>query len=351
MLIFFICFRGFVTADSLGYYDYYKTVPTFSDGILAVAKYLNSGLYENREKGYQIYTIICKTISSNYFFFQAISSLIDIVIIYYFFKIYLSNNRIILGFIFFFLFGLAIEFGTLRNVKATMLFMISIMYINKQKILPFIGINILGVLFHSSAVLYLPLYYFLNKRPSKKIILLIFIVGNFIYILQIKWMAELLIFISNRLHNFRIGYLLQVYMRAGHFSVPIGVTVGYFERTFSFILVYYFHNKLIKQSHKNIIFLNLIYMYWFIYLYFSEMLVFPDRVGALVVFVYWVIFPQIYELISRKKKIVFMLLLTLYGTMKLFQKSSIDIYDNVLIDYRSYDERKLISNSFMSELK
>jgi hypothetical protein len=43
------------------------------------------------------------------------------------------------------------------------------------------------------------------------------------------------------------------------------------ERFLSFIVVFMFYNKLVKKNPANIIFLNCGFIYWFVYLYCSEM--------------------------------------------------------------------------------
>jgi hypothetical protein len=156
-------------------------------GFDVLQKYLTRGLYSSKEKGFLVYAIICKTISENYFFFQAVSSIIDIAVLYYFFKMYIED-RIALGFAFFCAFGgIPIAVNFLRNVKGILLFIISIKYLRERKLAPYMALNMLGFLFHVSSVIYLPLYFILHRKIPRKVILLLLIIGNGVYLLEIKW--------------------------------------------------------------------------------------------------------------------------------------------------------------------
>ncbi|MDR0443433.1 MAG: EpsG family protein [Treponema sp.] len=342
LLIVFFGFRGYVLIDWINYSKWYADSPTLFDGFSQIKLFFELG----KEKGFLFYMVLCKTISSNYLFFQFISSVTDVIILNYFFKRVVHEN-IIMCFVFFILFsGLSMEMHLLRNVKSILIFMLSIKYIEERKIIKYSILNCIGALFHISSLLYIPLYFILDKKIPRLIVLFIFILGNFIFFLRIEWVK---LFLSNVSVPGRLGLLSNHYLASSvRYSQAVGFTIGYFERCFSFFLVYYFSNKLIKIDKANIVYINVLYIYSFMYLYFSEMYIIIERLVKLFIFSYWVIYPKMYLLFSRKSKYIFISVLLLYGTLKLGMSYNkyFNYYDNVLLSYKSFEEREMMYNKY-----
>ena len=347
--IFFIGFRGFIYTDWGKYYDVFMKTPSFfSDKTIKENFFIN---YKEWNKGYVYFTMFFKTFLPNYFLFQAISFYIDFVILFNFFKRYLNNiHLIIMAFAFFFLFngvlGFGIEVNLMRNAKSIMCFLLSIRFIENRKFLPFLLLNLLGYLFHTTALIFLPLYFILRNKISKKVILVLFVIGNLFYLLQIQWLKELLRFINTTVHS-PFFDLIEVYLRMEKYSGAWGLSIGYLERTFSFFLIYFFQDKLIKYNDKNQILINSFYIFIFIYLFCSEMSIILNRVGLLFSFGYWVIYPQIYYLLSNKKKIYFLIIFLFYGILKCSACDNVLFwYENALLPHKSYEQRYPIMNEF-----
>jgi hypothetical protein len=345
--IIFLGFRGYIYTDWVSYYVFFTELPTlfdlFDDSELY--KYIEGAYWE---KGFILYSIILKTISSNYFFYQCFSLIIDHIILYFFFKKY-TQNHIILGFVLYYIFGgLEISINLLRNVKSIMLFLISIKYCREQRIAPYILLNALGSLFHIISLLYIPLYFILNRNIPQKITLLVFIAGNVFYLLEIQWIKEILTAIQRYMSS-KLGHLITVYLQAKAYSGSYGLTIGYIERQISFVIIYCFSSRLKEKSDYNTIFLNLFYIYIFIFLFCSEMLIFLSRVALIFILGYWVLYPQIYFVLSKKRKYIFIILLTVYSILKLMSATSsiICAYDNALFYPQSIEYRKMVLQRFL----
>ncbi|MDY4707993.1 MAG: EpsG family protein [Candidatus Treponema excrementipullorum] len=187
ILAVFIGFRGFIFTDWRLYYAYYQEVPLLTDGINNIVSFLTKSKYSVYEKGFSLFTIIIKTLSTDYFIYQFLSFSIDLIILFYFFKYYIPDY-ILLGFVFFFMFngviGLGIEINFLRNAKALMLFLISVKYAQEKNIIVYSILNILGIFFHISSIIYLLIYPFLNRRFNYITYIMVFLLGNIIYLLQ-----------------------------------------------------------------------------------------------------------------------------------------------------------------------
>jgi len=344
IIIYFIGFRGFIYSDWISYYNAYIDTPTLFDKS-KINKYFDS---YNWEKGFLIYQIIIKTFTNNYFLFQSISFIIDYLILYIFFKRYIPDY-ILLGFIFYIIFsGLGLSINLLRNSKSIMLFLLSIKYCYNKNILKYMIINIIGVFFHISSLLYIPLYFILNIRISKYLIFILYVIGNMIFLLQLNWMKNILFFIVSKINIQRLTLITNIYLNSKEYSAGFGITIGYLERQFTFLLVYIFvYKNIINQKRFNI-FINLFYIYSFIYLYFSEITIVLQRLPALFICSYWILYPNIYKNISKNNKYLFLLFLIIYSFLRLNADSNnpLAYYDNFLTGYKTYEERVLIFNQF-----
>jgi hypothetical protein len=348
LLIFFIAFRAFVFTDWINYYVLYENTPSLFEGFGTVYVFFTKGWYATKEKGFLLYAVICKTVSDNYFFFQAVSSVIDIFILYTFFKKYLRNS-VMFAFAFFMVFrGLEIEFNLLRNSKSIMLFLISIQYIRERKIVNYMFLNIVGMLFHVSSIIYLFLYFILHKKISRMFLLFLFIVGNVFYLAEIKWIKNLLLLASTFIDS-RIGILIRLYLESELYSSSYGIGLGYLERTMSFVIVFLFYHKLMNRNTINIIFMNCAFLYWFVYLYCSEMYVLLQRIPLLFVFSYWVLYPQIYSILSRQFKYVFLLILLVYGGARMSLYNISYMYENIFMNYLPYQQKKVLVLEYLEE--
>jgi hypothetical protein len=256
----------------------------------------------------------------------------------------------LLGIVFYFIFsGPQITCNVLRNSKAIMLFLLSIKYIEKKKFLKYASINIIGILFHISAVLFIPLYFLLNRHYNRIFIIALFVIGNIIFLFKIEWCKAVLLSLRPFLPG-RLGKLIDLYYSTDYIEA-YGLTVGYLERFASFIIIYYSEKKLKEDNTK--IFINMFYVYSFIYLFFSEVFILLGRVGLLFISSYWILYPRIYMTLTNKIKSLFFLILLLYGLLKIGQGNRYKHheYNNVLLPHKSYAESVYILNRSGREIR
>jgi hypothetical protein len=246
-----------------------------------------------------------------------------------------------MGFLFFFIFyGVEIEANLLRNSKSIMLFLISIKYIGRKNIIQYMGLNIIGALFHTSSLIYLPLYFVLNKCWPRIVILFVYFVGNIIFLLSFDWILGLLSTIS-KFNGLRILALLRIYTNPEKLG-QYGFSIGYFERQLTFFLIFLLYNKLIKENRMNIIFVNIMYVYLFLYLYCYEVFNIVKRIPLLFICSYWILYPQIYKILSKERKTVFLISILIYGSLRIMQGYTlVHSYENVLLNHSSFNERQM----------
>jgi hypothetical protein len=340
IFIFFMIFvglRGFVFTDWINYIQVFRNTPTFP--------FFDWGdrSIGSMEYGFIFLIKLVKKFSDNYFVFVFISTLIDFILIYIIFK---NEKSFALCMLFYYIFstggpGFRIEFNLMRNVKSILLFTISLKYIKENNFIKYLFLNVIGCFFHISALLYIPMYFFLKRDILIKHSLLLFVIGNIFYIFQIRWMHGVLNILADIIGG-RLGFLLNVYIESETYSSAYGLNMAFFQKVISYAIIKSNEKKLLKSS-DNVIYMNIFYMFIILNGFFSEMMIFIIRITMLFVMGYWIIFPRLYFLLSKKKKIIFLIGILLFGIVKMSVPSQIQFrYDNILFGYQSESERTRI---------
>lgn len=352
VFVFFFGLRGFVYTDWVLYYPMFEKLPTIWDG--GLTKVLSIDFSEEfltdvsvgkagLELGFVYFAVFFKSIINDYFSFVFLNTVIDIVLLDIFIRRY--SKYYVLSFIIFLIFwGMMLEINLLRNFKALLLFMLSLKYIQEHRMIPYMLLNLAGFFFHSSALIFLPLYFILNKQWPPWLIWTIFIVGNILFLLQIKYLQSATLSIADMLGG-RMAVKIRLYFASDFYSQAYGLGLGYFERILTFLGVVLFQKKLKEQNSSNQIFINCFLLYFIIYFFFAEIMVAVQRLSLLFVFAYWILYPEFLFLIKKTfNKWILLMVILGYGTVKIFQ-ANINIfskYDNLLFGIESFEDRRLI---------
>ena len=295
--------------------------------------------------GARLYSSIVKTIIPNYFGWVFINTLIDLLVLRYVFKNYTHSQ--ILPFLFFIAFnGLLIEFNLYRNIKAIDLFLLSLPYLQRRKILPYMILNLLGVSFHVSSLIYIPLYWLLCRRIPKVVLWSGIIVANIVFLGQISVISDFLNTL-NFLQSLEFYDSFSAYAENSEKAKLL--SIGYLERTFSIITFTLLYNKLIQQRDSNVIFYNCFWLYYVSFLCFYEVSVLVDRIPTLFIFSYWVLYPNVFTIKFRIRPIVvaismLLVFLKIYtGNNEIPSK-----YENILFIEDNYEERKQIQIDYFN---
>ena len=332
LLIGFLGLRGFIGWDWWAYYPSYNNLP--------------NGF--NYEIGYEIWSNIFYKIGLSYHHFTFINTVADILILAYVLKKY-SKYPIFSMFLFLAVQGLSFEVDLLRNAKAVLLFIISIQFIKERKIIPFLILNILGMTFHISSIIYLPMYFILNRNYSRKIILPLIILGNIYYIFDTKLFIHILEYMSYVLPA-AVGGKITSYLSIipQNYKLPIGTL--YFERLVTFIMVFFFLHKekgsREKENLYSLIMENSFYIFYLIFLFTSEFFIASTRIGILFIYANWFLWGDIIEnLRNIKIKVAVFLIAVLIGGNRIYNHFDFNgnkilyRYENIITDHKSYEEK------------
>jgi hypothetical protein len=167
-----------------------------------------------------------------------------------------------------------------------------------------------------------------------------FIVANMIFLSNISIIGSVinnLSFIQNlNAYDKIIGYA----SRGNEFKFSI----GYFERTISFLIFALLYRNLIRENKSNILFFNSYWIYYVSFLVFHEVSVFVERVPTLFIFSYWILYPHVLRLKFkfRQPLQIFISLLVILKIATAFNYKGAG-YENVLFGIQSYERRKAIT--------
>lgn len=337
LLLVFIGLRGHIYSDFIQYYKFFEELPN----LFELDIYFFSDWYF--EPGYVLYSSALKTLIPNYFAWVFVNTLIDLLIFRHVFKEYTSSQ--ILPFIFFIAFnGLFVEFNLYRNVKSIELFLLSIPYLKHRKLLPYMLLNLLGMTFHSTSIVYLPLYFMLDREIPAKVRWGGIIVANLIYLGQIHIISDLI----NSLDAFQS--LTAFDKLAGHAAnsdSSYGLSFGHLERTFSILVFTILYDRLCADRSTNRLFYNCFWLYYITFLCFYEVTVLTERIPILFVFGYWILYSNTAVLKFRSRQLVYAFSMFLV-VVKVFMANNIPPakYDNVLFNIESYESRRAVYENF-----
>lgn len=330
LLLVFIGLRGHLYTDYINYYPFYEELPNILDFRLK-----HFGDY-GWEPGFVIYSSILKTIMPNYFGWVFVNTLIDIIVLSSFFRKHTQSIPLAL-FFFIAYWGLQFEFNLYRNVKALLLFVLSFKYIERGKFIPYLLINLLGALFHSSAFIYILLYPIFRCKQNTAIIILLIIVVNILYFSHFSVSSIVVQIISPLLGGRSVEKIYEYVAN----SSEIGFTIGYFERTFELFLFVALRRQFQAVLPSYQIFFNLYLCYYCIYMLFADMSILTQRLPILLLIGYWVLLVNVFRIQFPYKRIVTCILI-IFALYRIIMSNNtiVSRYDNLLWGIESYEERR-----------
>ena len=349
--IFFFGLRGFLAWDWIHYYPNFNFSLNLIEAIVMGDYTFN--IVSNYDIGYKVYVAMIKCFTNNYHIFIIITTIIDCLLLFICFIRY-SPYPILSILLFLVYSGFQIQYDLLRNIKAILIFFFSIYYLERNRKIIVIGLLILEILFHSSSIVYLPVYYIIKKNilKYKKIIYSLILIEVIIFIAQ----NQIIIKFLELLQNLKLNIIspnsllikLNTYLKSEFFLVNRGIGLGIMEKFFLFFLIMKNSKKIIKIKYGKI-FANMWILLFFLYLYTNDVRIIQERFSLLIVCSYWIIYPIILKLYKGKIKLLLVLIIFSYSSLKIYKSFNEKIksyplikYENILFDSKSFEEKRKI---------
>lgn len=344
----FFGFRGFVGDDWTIYY------PVFTEDIHVgnFQEFVYSLEESPFEIGFTVLLIISKLIFDDYSFLVFLTTCINCFLLYRFLRQRVEN--IPLGIMLFICMGgFGMQINLLRNTISILLFVNAIEYLVERKPLPYFLLCTLALTFHLSAIIYFPLYFFFHKRAPRWVFIAIFLIGNIIFLSQIKFITPILVSIAGSLGE-EYEFLVEAYTEGKLSELSKGLSIGYLERLLTGILIFCYYDKLVSIRRENAVFINSYLAYFFMFFFFSEFFVVAGRLANLFTYFYWIIWIDLLKCFSIKSNMVlFVLFLSAYSVLKIWGMTNLVTlrYDNVMFGSESYEERLYIHEKNKDDVK
>ncbi len=332
VFILFFGFRGFIFYDWSSYYPAFESLPDIFT--LFTQDWMKWGW----EPGFILFASIIKELTNSYQFFILLCTVINTLLLTRFFKLYIAILP--LGFMMYLTMnGIQISTDLLRNSIAICIFLNAIPYIQQRKLIPYMSLCLLAATFHSSALAYIPLYFFLDKKLNIWIALTLFIGANIIYLFHIPILKSFIsIFVGILMPSTKLWIDSYLNMDATTGST---LSIGYLERLLTATLVFCYYNRLIEKRNSPL-FVNATLIFLIIFLLFSEFRTISMRTSTLFSFGYWIVWIDLIDCFKYKNnKILFVLFVCLYSIIKTYSNCSSDVarYENILFGASNFNER------------
>ena len=347
LLIFFFGLRGFIQSDFQNYYPWFENLPTLWNYNKLIDTFA-----ENYEPGFVLFTVICKSIFPNYFIWVFICVLIDIIFLRKIFKEYSSN--VCLSFAIYFAIGAIImEFNLMRNIKAILILIFATKYIREQKMWKYFFCVLIAMLFHITSIIFIPLYFVLNKKWPKPFLICIFILCLAVLFLRISFLPEILLSVT-RILGGEYAILTEEYFDSGALESSYGISFGLIERVITFFLVFYYYGRWTDKTGNKYIYLNMFIIYFMCFSLLAEMSVLLERFAYYFALSYCIFYPNIFKLIrSSNSRIILGFFIFLIFSLKVAQQTRTIVckYDNLLFGIESFEERLITLQTFNTRIR
>lgn len=335
VFILFFGFRGFVGDDWTIYYSNFNSL--YTDNFRNILISIRASDFE---PGFTFFEILCKLIVPSYHFLIFICCIINCYLLYRFLNKRVDNLPLALM-CFFIMSGTGLEINLLRNSIALLICLNALDFIESKRFVPYLLLCIFASFIHISSLIFIPIYFILNRRISKRVYLVILLSSAFFLILQIKFIGPLLLSVAAAFGEIFV-IMVKAYIQGEYLKVESALTIGYLERVIVGLIIYCYYDKLISLNKSNVVLINAFLIYFVSFALFREFEVACRRIVLLFVFSYWVLWCEFFKCFTLKSnKIIFALFLICYGILKInsltnFPKME---YDNILFGAKSYELR------------
>lgn len=349
IFVFFFGGRGFVGMDWVGYYKIYQSFPSIMDSsFIYQLFYKNAGDALAMEKGFLVYLAIIKSLGANYLMFVLFSVCIDMLLVDRFIQRFCPNYAFAM-LLFVYVYCNA-EINLQRNMKSIALFLCSLQYAEQRKILPYMALNLLGLSFHTSAIIYIFSYWLFYLPIGRKCYVVLILALNAVYLLHVDILGGAISFVTGLIGG-RTQAVADIYTNS-ILAREAGISIGGIERLLTSFLVFLFWDDLTRDKVRGRIFINSFVLYLFWIDLFWTFSIFIERMSLLFMYSYIYIWSFIVKSIAlRKLRYITLFGVFVYAMLRFGMKYNqiYSRYDNYLmLVYEDENQRRNTLNRYKS---
>lgn len=329
LMLFFIGLRGHLMTDFISYYPFFEHLPIITELSISDLDKLRF------EPGFVIYSSIVKTIFPDYYAWVFVNTLLDLLVLYYISRKFCLSTALLFMVLLVY-WGLEIEINLYRNSKAIMLFLLSLPYLLKRSIVPYMALNLLGCMFHISAIVYLPLYFVLDREIPKAWVWGLFVFSNVVFFLGVSLSSQLqglTTFVDGILGSDELSTKATSWQESKSYGESYGFSLGYLERLFFFVLFTLQYQKLMAQRTTNRVFYNAFIIFYFLFHTLSPISSeIMKRVSILFAVSYWFLISNFLCQLRLNHSFVFVILLLCSVKLSMTTSNLSMKYENLLFN-------------------
>lgn len=330
----FFCFRGYIFTDVFNYLPFFDHCPNIIE--IIKSNYLQNAWWE---PGFVLYCGFFKLFTDNWIVFQVFDSIINLMLLYKGLEFFKSNRALNIA-VFLAMMGLISFIDTIRNIKAILIFFISLRYMTSKKALKYYLCCFAAVSFHRSAVFYFFAYPFLNAKINKKIFLLYGLLSCFFAVISRPLVLFCIEIVDSYLPK---GFqnLISIYIESQNsMSLARVVTLGTLEKIIVFILVYIKFDNL-KKNQNDLIMVKAFLLYFSTYFLFFGFGEISKRISTLFIFSCWCLIPRIIKEEQKRYQYLYIYCVLVYCLLRIaLYNQPVQEYENFLFNASSFEERK-----------
>lgn len=273
-LVFFGC-RGYIWHD---WTVYAVTFDKISWSDLYMYDYFKHG-----EPLWMFFVLTCKTLFGSYYFMAFVHAVINTALLVRFFRKYSISVLFALATYVAFS-GFEISINLMRNSMAMFIVLNAMPYMEEKKIGRYLLLCAIAAGIHVSSVVYMPLYFILNRNINKWVFLATVLAGNVVLFSNVAIVLKLAEAIG--INNEILAAKIEAYSGFGMFA---GSRFMLLQRFIICMMVFCYYEKLKEMSPHNRIFINALLIYIvgsYLTSEFSEM---SKRIGILFSFSFWIL--------------------------------------------------------------
>ncbi|MBG6109858.1 hypothetical protein IWX84_000719 [Flavobacterium sp. CG_9.10] len=336
VVVFFIGFRYKMANDWYNYNTIIRGIEPFWDVLSGNAT--NFQAEKGIEYGFKILISLINMVfdpetSSS---LQALTVLVSVFCYTVLFYVTWKEDTITYKFLFlatFISFTMFREFDILRQSIAFYIFLLSIKYINNS-FFKFFLLNVLGSLFHVSALIFIPLYFVFKIKFSRIFILLLLLLHLVTMITHFSFVTTIL----ERLSTYfpELIFAQKLYLNSTTAEAQSSISIVGMLYAIYLLLLFVNYEKIDFNNYKLRFFINSFFIFIIINIFFSDSKDIADRfsyyfyLGVAFVFVYLIKF------IPKALYFPYVLLILIFPTIRFSRIISNPMTKSVLVPYRNY---------------
>ena len=206
----------------------------------------------------------------------------------------------------------------LRQGIAVAIFLFSIRYIQTRKAFKYLLLNVLGVTFHISLIVVLPLYYFVHRIYSKRTLLVILSLA-----IVLEYIGGIRLLADNLPSSNILFYVFKSYVESGEIKV---FSFSFIEKPLLFFILLYYRDVLIERfKYFNVLF-NLSFIGLVLSIVFYQFEDLNDRFVIIFNIANIILLTHIASLFSRENKVLYIFIISVIVIYFVFQITNAEQY-------------------------